>query len=92
MQLDKQKNPTLVKIGKKVRKLRKSNPDYINYERFAKIHQINKVTLQRMESGQNFKMDSLLKVLDALGISLSDFFKNFAPDSTTRKKDSDSVG
>ena len=73
---EKEKNPTLVQIGEKVRKLRKQNPNYINYERFAEANNINKVTLQRIESGQNFKMDSLLKVLDALGVGLTDFFSD----------------
>ena len=71
-----EKNPTLVQIGKKIRKLRKSNKDFDNYEVFAFTHKINKVTLQRMEKGENFTMQNFLKVLNALDISLSDFFKD----------------
>jgi transcriptional regulator with XRE-family HTH domain len=70
------KNPTLIKVGEKIRKLRKQNPDFDNYERFAFIHNINKVTLARIERGENYNMDSLLKVLNALGIGLSEFFKD----------------
>ena len=73
---EKKKNPTLIKIGEKVRKLRKSNPEFDNYERFAFMNNINKVTLQRIERGENYNMESLLKVLNALGISLSEFFED----------------
>ncbi len=74
--LKNEKNPILIKIGEKVRKLRKQNPDYVNYEVFAFTHRINKVTLQRIERGENYNMESLLKVLKALDIMLSDFFKD----------------
>ena len=69
-----EKNPILVQIGKKIRMLRKQNPDFVNYEVFAFTHKINKVTLQRIERGENYNMESLLKVLNALGVGLSEFF------------------
>jgi transcriptional regulator with XRE-family HTH domain len=69
-----EKDQRLVEIGKKVRQLRKSNPDFINYEVFAFTHRINKVTLQRIERGDNYNIESLLKVLDALGVKISTFF------------------
>lgn len=68
------KDQRLIEIGKKVRQLRKSNPDFTNYEVFAFTFKINKVTLQRIERGDNFNMESLLKVLSALNVKLSDFF------------------
>ena len=71
-----EKNPVLVAIGEKVRKLRKKNPDYDNYEVFAFTHKINKVTLARIERGENYNMESLFKVLNALGVSLSEFFSD----------------
>lgn len=71
-----EKNPTLVQIGEKIRMLRKQNPDFDNYEVFAFTHKINKVTLQRVEHGENYNMESLLKVLSALDVSLSEFFKD----------------
>ena len=72
----KEKDKRLIAIGEKIRMLRKSNPDFINYEVFAFTHRINKVTLQRIERGENYNMESLLKVLDALGVKLTDFFKD----------------
>lgn len=70
------KDARLLIIGERVRAIRKSNPDYANYEVFAFTHKINKVTLQRIEKGENYNMESLLKVLDALGIKLSEFFRD----------------
>ena len=69
-----EKDKRLVAIGEKIRMLRKANDNFKNYEVFAFTHRINKVTLQRIERGENYNMESLLKVLDALGIKLTDFF------------------
>lgn len=68
------KDPRLIKIGNKVRQIRKSNPEFANYEVFAFTFKINKGTIQRIERGDSFNMDSLLKVLDALNVKVSDFF------------------
>ncbi len=62
----------LLIIGRKVRKLRKMQNR--NYEAFAREHHFNKVTLQRIESGQNFTMKSLIELLGILGVSLEEFF------------------
>ena len=70
------KDARLLIIGERVRAIRKSNPDNANYEVFAFKNNINKVTLQRIERGENYNMESLLKVLDALGIKLSEFFRD----------------
>ena len=62
----------IIKIGMKVRELRKKvNP---NYEVFAFTYNINKVTLSNIETGKDFRMSSLLKILDAIQISQADFF------------------
>ena len=76
MESTEEKNQRLIRIGEKIRQLRKANDDYKNYEVFAFSHKINKVTLQRIECGENYNMESLLKVLDALGIKLSEFFSD----------------
>ncbi len=49
----------LKKIGNSVRELRKKREK--NYEEFARKHKINKVTLQRLETGQNFTTVVLFK-------------------------------
>jgi transcriptional regulator with XRE-family HTH domain len=68
------RNPVLVLIGKKVRELRRLNSDYANYEVFAWENRINKSTVYKIETGQNYQIDSLLRVLGALDVSLSEFF------------------
>jgi hypothetical protein len=70
------KDKRLILIGEKIRMLRKLNPDFKNYEVFAFTHRINKVTLQRIERGDNYNMESLLKVIDALDVKLSAFFSD----------------
>jgi transcriptional regulator with XRE-family HTH domain len=46
-----------------------------NYKKFAKDHGINNMTLWRIEKGEDYKMSSLLQVLNAIGISLEDLLK-----------------
>jgi predicted transcriptional regulator len=60
-------------IGEKVKAERKVINK--NYEKFAIENNINKVTLFRIETGDNYKMSSLLKVLNTIGISLEDLLK-----------------
>lgn len=61
-------------IGEKVRELRKLN-GFDNYEVFAFTFKINKTVIQHIERGEGYNIESLLRVLDALNIRLSDFFK-----------------
>lgn len=70
------KDERLIKIGNKVRQLRKSRPEFLNYEVFAFTFKINKGTIARIERGDSFNMDSLLKVLDSLNVKVSDFFSD----------------
>ena len=70
-----EKDPLLILIGEKVRSIRKSDPEYVNYEVFAFKNGINKVTLSKIEKGENHNIASLIKVLAALNVSLEDFFK-----------------
>lgn len=73
--LDPEVQPKLVEIGAKVRKLRMSTG--LNYVAFAKKYGINKMTLFRIESGKEFQMGSLIKILRILKIeNLSTFFQD----------------
>jgi transcriptional regulator with XRE-family HTH domain len=59
-------------IGEKVRELRrKKNP---NYEAWAYLNGINKVSLNRIERGENVTMKMLLEILKKLDVSVADFF------------------
>jgi transcriptional regulator with XRE-family HTH domain len=63
----------LLQIGEKVRMLRKDKS--ANYEEFATKHNINKVTLNRLERGESVSLKLFINVIQKLGISLEDFFK-----------------
>ena len=63
----------LKEIGARVRTHRKSISK--NYEDFADDHDFNKVTISRLENGENFTMNTLIQVLRVLDISLEEFFK-----------------
>lgn len=62
----------LIEIGKKVRDIRKSH--YKNYETFAEAHGFNKVTISRLERGENVTIKTLIEVLSALNVPINEFF------------------
>lgn len=62
-------------IGKRIRELRVKG-GYVSYDFFAWEHQIPRVQYWRMEKGTNFTIKNLLRIIDAHGISLNDFFKD----------------
>ena len=79
-------------IGTALRKLRKQ-AGYNSYEQFAFDHKISRIQYWKMENGNNFTLKSLLKVLDAHEIKISDFLyslkdltENETEDSTRLKK------
>ena len=64
----------LIKIGERVRELREDLTDD-SYEVFAIKNGINRISQYRLEKGENFQMNTLLKVISGLGISTSKFFE-----------------
>lgn len=50
---------------------------YKSYEKFAYINEISRIQYWKMESGNNFTLKSLLKVLDAHKISFDEFCSMF---------------
>jgi transcriptional regulator with XRE-family HTH domain len=64
----------LVAIGRKILEIRKSTG--LSLERFCAKNDIPRISYSNLESGKNFHMTTLLKVLDAHPEvkSLSDFF------------------
>lgn len=46
----------------------------INYEKFAAKKDLNRSQVWRYENGEDMKISSLLKMLNALDVSLQDFF------------------
>ena len=74
MELSVKNEKRLIKIGERLRELRKK-VGYKSYENFAFDNEINRVQYGRMEKGANITLASLLKVLDIHKINLEDFFK-----------------
>ncbi|WP_354432473.1 MULTISPECIES: helix-turn-helix transcriptional regulator [unclassified Mucilaginibacter] len=64
----------LKKVGQRIKELREAKGEP-NYEKFAFKHDINRTQLWRYENGEDLHFSSLLKVLKALDVSLTDFFK-----------------
>ena len=69
-------DPRMKQIGNKIKQLR-VDKGYTNYENLAWESGIGRMQYWRLESGKNFTMGSLFKVLDAHGMSLSEFFADF---------------
>jgi transcriptional regulator with XRE-family HTH domain len=63
----------MLEIGKKIREIRKRK--YSNYEHFAYEHDLNRVQYGRYENGKDLRMSTFLKILKALKVSPTDFFK-----------------
>ncbi|MES2275995.1 MAG: helix-turn-helix transcriptional regulator [Bacteroidota bacterium] len=63
----------LKKVGERVRELRLAKGES-NAERFALENEMNRVQYNRYENGEDMRLSSLLKVLNALDITLDEFF------------------
>ena len=70
---DKKTEQKLDQLGARIKALRIA-AGYTNYEKFSYEHDISRSQFGRYENGQDMKFSSLLKVLDALGIPLAEFF------------------
>jgi len=81
---DEHKKKILSKIGGRMRELRKQK-GYSNYEQFAFEHNIGRAQYGKDEKGQDLRMSTFFRVIDALGVSPSEFFaEGFDPDSSTK--------
>jgi transcriptional regulator with XRE-family HTH domain len=66
----------LKKIGERLREIRKQK-GYSNPDKFAYEHGINRSQYGKYEAGsEDLRMTSLIKVLNKLGMSLEEFFKD----------------
>jgi transcriptional regulator with XRE-family HTH domain len=74
MELTSRQEKRLIKIGERLRELRKK-AGYKSYENFAFDNEINRVQYGRMEKGTNMTLVSLLRVLDIHKITFEEFFK-----------------
>ena len=63
----------LKKLGDRIKQLR-IKKGYTSYEYFAYDHNISRAQFGRYEKGQDLRMSSLIKIVNAFGISLKEFF------------------
>jgi transcriptional regulator with XRE-family HTH domain len=64
-------------IGAKFRKMRKE-AGYSSYDDIAYDLKMSRNQISRIERGENITMATLLFMLDAFGVSPSEFFKEFS--------------
>ncbi len=60
-------------IGSRIKSQRKLIRN--NYEDFARDYNINKVTISRVENGENSSLRSIIILARAVGIKIEDLFK-----------------
>jgi transcriptional regulator with XRE-family HTH domain len=63
----------LKKLGDRIKQLR-IKAGFTNYEYFAYKHEIPRAQFGRYERGEDLRYTSLLKIVKAFNISLSEFF------------------
>ena len=64
----------LQKLGNRIKQLR-IQAGYTSYEYFAYEHNISRAQFGRYEQGQDLRFSSLVRVVNAFGISMKDFFE-----------------
>lgn len=72
---DNQSKEYLKKLGSRIKELR-IKAGYSSYEFFAYDHNIQRAQWGRYENGQDLKFSSLVKVVEAFDLTLSEFFKD----------------
>lgn len=63
----------LQKLGKRIKSLR-IKAGYTSYEYFAYEHEIPRAQFGRYEQGQDLRFSSLIKLINAFGMTMTEFF------------------
>ena len=66
----------LKKIGERLKHFRKK-AGYSNYEFFAYDHNFSRPQYGKYEAGANIQLNTLIKILKALNVTLEEFFQGF---------------
>jgi transcriptional regulator with XRE-family HTH domain len=66
----------LKQVGERLKYFRKK-AGYSNYEYFAYENNISRPQYGKYEAGANIQLNTLMKILEAMGVSLEEFFKGF---------------
>lgn len=82
----KELDPRMQQIAKKLKEMRIAE-GYTSYENFTIDKGLPRVQYWRMEKGTNFQFESLIKILDAHKVSLSEFFSEFDQIEEPRRND-----
>ena len=69
----------LKKVGERLKYYRKK-AGYTNSEYFAYEHEFSRPQYGKYEAGANIQLNTLMKILKALNVSLEEFFKGFDED------------
>lgn len=64
----------LKRIGERLKYFRKK-AGYSNYEYFAYDHNISRPQYGKYEAGANIQLNTLIKILKAMNVTLEEFFK-----------------
>ncbi|WP_442267638.1 helix-turn-helix domain-containing protein [Tenacibaculum sp. ZS6-P6] len=67
----------ITSIAERIKKLR-IDAGYTSYENFALDKGLDRKQYWRLEKGQNFKIETLFRLLDIHQITLEDFFKELS--------------
>jgi transcriptional regulator with XRE-family HTH domain len=73
---DNKQSEYLKKVGERLKYYRKK-AGYTSYEYFAYEHEFSRPQYGKYEAGANIQLNTLIKILDAFGVSLEEFFKGF---------------
>lgn len=71
---DVNKNDRILAISKRIKSLR-IEKGYTSYEKFAIEHNFQGKQYWRLEEGHDFKMSTLVRIVDAHKMTLEEFFK-----------------
>ena len=66
----------LKKVGERLKHYRQK-AGYTNYEYFAYENNISRPQYGKYEAGANIQLNTLIRILKALNVSLEEFFKGF---------------
>lgn len=67
---------SLERLGARIKELRLAR-GYTNYETFAYKHDLPRAQYGRYEKGSDLRFTSLIKVIEALGVTPEEFFRGF---------------
>lgn len=70
------KDEVLKEIGARLKASRKEN-GFTSYEHFAYEMEISRSLYSKYESGSDMKVSTLIRILQGMGMKVSDFFKGF---------------